>query len=503
MNSSVSHLRMNGVLLALLVTVIVWNFAAAELRASKFRQLQVRLVGPLPVGSSKPWRFDAVELQGSVEGPIEWPDNGIVRFTLLATEASESPRYIVKLSALRWHGGARLQTGDTVHLQGRRMCPLMPEVERHLVRRGALCYLLGQTVQRTALGTQSPSSALRLAASIQDRVGESDSLAVLLAVTLGSRNLLGPLMLALFQATGTSHLLVISGFHVGLLYGVVFFSVRTLWVRSPTLVCLFPAALPAAWLSLLAAGGYTYLSGGALPAMRALVILAIFAFGVLLGKTTSSGRNLLIALLGVQLIWPMSIFEAGCQLTFSALFGLWAVSPLLTTDSNRGFWTGDRPTLFARAADALRRTVIASTGAWLGTTPVALWWFGTIVPLAPLFNLLVLIPFCAVYVAGGAIGVLLYSAFGWDWWVRLTVDTGRYLLDVLWQVREFAESLGLGMREVDEKLRVHSTIGCGVVSLLLLALPRTFCRPGGGDEWEKEDRAEAIVGTRAVHAEHA
>ena len=119
-----------------------------------------------------------------------------------------------------------------------------------------------------------------------------------------------------FERTGSFHLFVVSGMHVALLAGLVFWMARRLRLRE-WLATLLTIALTA---------GYALLTGFGVPVQRALWMVAIF----LVARLLSRDRNVLNALgaaaLGV-LVWsPGSLFEASFQMTFLAIVAIGGIA---------------------------------------------------------------------------------------------------------------------------------------------------------------------------------
>ena len=137
-----------------------------------------------------------------------------------------------------------------------------------------------------------------------------------------------------FERTGSFHLFVVSGMHVGLLAGLVFWLARRLKLREWL----------ATSLTIALTFGYALLTGFGAPVQRALFMTAVF----LLARLLSRDRNVLNALgaaaLGV-LVWsPSALFEASFQMTFLAIIAIGGIAIPL----------GERSFLpYARAADDL------------------------------------------------------------------------------------------------------------------------------------------------------
>jgi competence protein ComEC len=161
-----------------------------------------------------------------------------------------------------------------------------------------------------------------------------DDAGMLNAMLFGDRAGLNKTQRVGFERTGSFHLFVVSGMHVGLLAGLVFWLARRLKLRD------WLATL----LTIVFAFGYALLTGFGAPVQRALFMTVIF----LLARLLSRDRNVLNALgaaaLGV-LVWsPAALFEASFQMTFLAIVAIGGIAVPL----------GERSFLpYARAAERL------------------------------------------------------------------------------------------------------------------------------------------------------
>jgi competence protein ComEC len=161
-----------------------------------------------------------------------------------------------------------------------------------------------------------------------------DDAGMLNAMLFGDRAGLNKTQRVGFERTGSFHLFVVSGMHVGLLAGLVFWLARRLKLRDSL----------ATVLTIVFTFGYALLTGFGAPVQRALFMTIVF----LLARLLSRDRNVLNALgaaaLGV-LVWsPAALFEASFQMTFLAIVAIGGIAMPL----------GERSFLpYARAAEHL------------------------------------------------------------------------------------------------------------------------------------------------------
>ncbi|MGB5717017.1 MAG: ComEC/Rec2 family competence protein, partial [Gammaproteobacteria bacterium] len=108
----------------------------------------------------------------------------------------------------------------------------------------------------------------------------SPSLAIIRALTIGDRSALSTSQWEVLRATGTSHLVAISGLHVSLVAGLVFWLTRIVWVRCGYLVERYPASKVAAVAAVLAALLYALLAGFGIPVRRALIMVSVLMLSI-------------------------------------------------------------------------------------------------------------------------------------------------------------------------------------------------------------------------------
>lgn len=394
--------------------------------------------------------------------------------------------------------------------------PGAPDPARAAARGGARTWLRTDTWR--VLG---PAPPVQQAAA--DRTG------FLTALAVGDRSGVSDAHLDVLRRTGTAHVLAISGFHVGLVFGAVALTARG-GLRA--LAVLRPRGVPIGlcWvLGLVAAGAYAVGAGAPVSAQRAALLLAGLSVARATGRVGRPLPLLGAAAVGILARDPAAVATASFQLSFGALVGLVRVGPVLLR------WIP--PDLPRPVAWALKGAC-ASIAATAGTLPAAAWWFQLVAPISPVANLVALpvvawaIAPCAVVatwgppalaaLAGaagsGAVELLLRclgALPGAPWVVAAGPAGALVLLAVLaWPGRPDRVALALiaalGVREVGVETRVtFLDVGQGDAALVEHADGRTWLVDGGppGERvlcWlrrRKIRRLDAIVATHG-QADH-
>jgi competence protein ComEC len=119
--------------------------------------------------------------------------------------------------------------------------------------------------------------------------------------------------------TGTTHLVSISGLHIGFIAGVAFFLMRWLWSRAGSAPLRWPAPKAAAVAALVAATIYAALAGFSVPTQRSLVMVAVVMGMILLQRRMQPGRVFALALIAVLLLDPLAVLQPGFWLSFGAV----------------------------------------------------------------------------------------------------------------------------------------------------------------------------------------
>ena len=142
---------------------------------------------------------------------------------------------------------------------------------------------------------------------------------VLKALSVGDQSAIPGAQWQLYQRTGITHLISISGSHVTTLSGLMFALCYWLWRRSARLTLWLSARRAAALAGALTALGYVVLAGFGVPAQRTLYMLWVVAIALWSGRSMAPTRILTWALLVVVLIDPWSVLSAGFWLSFGAV----------------------------------------------------------------------------------------------------------------------------------------------------------------------------------------
>ena len=375
-----------------------------------------------------------VSLAGFVETRDirERTDRFVLRVTRLEAPRSSPTIERVRLSVRK---GTAPDVGGFVELKARLQPPLAPlrpgsyDFARDMFFQGigASGFVTGsiKTVEPPVPGGLS----LRYAAvmqSLRDAIDArirtvlgGDKRAIATALLTGRRDAITtPVNDAMF-ISGLGHVLSISGYHMAVVAGVVFFTVRALLALFPALVTGFPIKKWAAAAALAAALFYLLLSGAEVATQRSFFMTAVVLIAVMVDRRAVTFRTLAVAAMIVLVLAPEALVHPSFQMSFAATLGLVALvqigmprlfaSPDHSTTAKVALWGGRE----------LMVLTLASLVAGLATTPYAAFHFHRVTPYGVLANLAAMPVVSAVVMPAGMLG-LLAMPFGLDgffWWL--------------------------------------------------------------------------------------
>jgi ComEC/Rec2-related protein len=443
--------------------------AAAFAAIGNFQQREQR------VQTRKKRPPEPAQLLLRVAGEPQRPFEGAVRFEAVIEQGLlAGVRVLVQGSDVPWSALSSVRVGTSLRcrlkveflpdIRGRIVNPFSYQaflLRRGIAGRGRILDVSGVYGNRQ----RSPAQD-RFVRHLVDEFGPSPELAVGLAGATGRADLLDEQTKTTFRNAGLSHLLVVSGYQVGLLFLFCCALFSKLLSRCELLLISCPVQVSAAVSGCLLAALYTYSIGGMMSAVRALFALGIIGTGRAMARRAHTLRSLMIVFDLTLLCWPGAEFEVGFQLIFAALLGL-----ILAARAGRvlRIYFAEQP--WKRR---LAELCSASLGPALCTTPVILIWFQMLVPLSVVFNILFTAVFSIVFTgfSGCALICCYLQLPGAHWLMRGSLEVGRFCLWLLASLEGWAESSIFCAREVDLLWSVvWAAVLCGLAVAAWILLP--------------------------------
>lgn len=210
--------------------------------------------------------------------------------------------------------------------------------------------------------------------------------AVLSGIILGERQNIPQDIRQSFIQTGTSHIIAISGFNVGIVAFMVLIMLKALGIkRRPRYLLTIPILI----IHMLAVGG-------ASSVVRATIMAMVVLAGYLLEREAHIINALSLSALLILGYNPMQIFDVGFQLSFVSVLGIVVFSPKIAKVAEKVFLK-QKLTHFHRV---MLSGFSVSLSAWLVTFGFVAYYFRIISPITILANLII-VPFTSLIIIFG------------------------------------------------------------------------------------------------------
>jgi competence protein ComEC len=151
---------------------------------------------------------------------------------------------------------------------------------------------------------------------LSENLSDYSFLGVINALVIGDRSLINKDHWALFKATNTTHLSIISGLHIGLISGFIFLLSSWLWRRCSPCMARLPATILGAYFGLFSALIYALIAGFSIPTQRAFIMAGVIFLSLILRRRHNIWQLYAVALMLVLIINPLSVFSVGFWLSF-------------------------------------------------------------------------------------------------------------------------------------------------------------------------------------------
>jgi len=334
-------------------------------------------------------------VQGGVRLAVRWPANQAPNATSPSFQCGERIRVVARpLLPETYHDPGAWSREEFLLDQGITATASVPveRVERIGQAKGLFLACRIAALQHTSSGRllALPAAMRKLPAPL--RLSQDDAI-MLAAMVTGDRTYLTHSLRAGFERTGSFHMLVVSGFHLAIVAGCLFWMARRL--RLPR--------VPATLLTIAASFGYALFTGFATPVQRSLWMVTLYLLARLVYRERSPLNTIGFAALCLLAPSPRSLFESSLQMTLLAVVSIGGVALPLLQGTIHPYLTATRD---------LRLTAID----------------GKLAPHLAQFRVVLRMFAAAVESAGNG---RLASRFGWrilPWTVRWSLRIGELLV---------------------------------------------------------------------------
>ena len=199
----------------------------------------------------------------------------------------------------------------------------------------------------------------RLLSRLRPHLTDSDAYAVIAAMTLGDKSALTSDVKDVYSVTGASHVLALSGLHLGIIYSLLSLFVYSRRWQMASQVLL-----------ILSIWAFVFLVGMTTSVVRSAVMLSVYALMSLGKRDRMSVNTLAFTAIVMLMVSPMSLFDVGFQMSYLAVLSILLVLPLMEGLVSRAYLMDHR---FLKWGYGL---IGVSLAAQIGVAPLIAYYFG-------------------------------------------------------------------------------------------------------------------------------
>ncbi|MBV6632591.1 MAG: ComEC/Rec2 family competence protein [Alphaproteobacteria bacterium] len=418
--------------------IVIAGFSVIQLRTHSVAAPMLQLIGPEEVGPVTV-RAELISAE---------PRDGRHRLVLEITEFQGSARDLAELEGIKririsMPGSYTVpEVGSGLEIRAILRAPPGPSYPGgYAFRRdlffqqiGAVGFAIGDPTilveAPSGLGWHEQVASLRFSITTEIfDVLPGETGAVAAALVTGQRGGIGEETLQNIRDAGISHLLAISGLHLGVVAAWLFFCIRAPLAAIPPIVLRLPLKKISTLAALLGAGVYLVIAGMPTPTIRAFLMVAMGIGAIWLDRDPFSLRLVGLAAIIIILLRPELVMGPSFQMSFAAVVGLIATYQAL---KRRGLFspTGADRRLRTRVSRFLLGLMLTTIIASAATAPFAIWHFQHAATFGLIGNL-VGVPLASMWIIPLGLVSLIAMPFGVADWPLLAMGSGIDLMLVM------------------------------------------------------------------------
>lgn len=258
-----------------------------------------------------------------------------------------------------------------------------------------------------ALGLRLTTLRDRLTARVIAGIpGDAGVLAA--ALMTGDRAAISDPVNMAMKNSGLAHLISISGLHMGMVAGILFFSLRAVLALIEPVALRYPIKKWSAAFAMIGLFLYLLISGSSIPTQRSFFMTGLVLAAVMLDRTAISMRTIMLAASVILLMAPESLHSASFQMSFAAVIALVALYERFSTQLS---YSMGEDGWFWRSAKYMFAMLATSFTAGLATAPFAAFHFNRFTVYGLLANMLA-VPLTGAVIMPSAIAAFILMPFG-------------------------------------------------------------------------------------------
>ena len=209
---------------------------------------------------------------------------------------------------------------------------------------------------------------------------------ILRALILGEKGGIPEEITDKFNRAGVSHILAISGLHVGIIAFISLIIIRTIMKSSGYLLLKFNIFKVSALFAVIPIISYAFIAGLRISTIRATIMILCFLIALLAGRGRDLLNILAFAAFAILIISPASLFDVSFQLSFMAVASIILITPTLSGIIPKAKEHG----IFRKGITSIILFTMVSLSAMIGTYPLIALYFNRVSTIALLSNLFII-----------------------------------------------------------------------------------------------------------------
>ncbi len=274
---------------------------------------------------------------------------------------------------------------------------------------------------------------------------------VLQALILGEKEGIPEDIIENFNRTGVSHILAISGLHVGIIACISLFIATALMKSSEYLLLRLNIFKASALLAVMPVIGYAFIAGLRISTVRAAIMILCYLVALLAGRGRDLLNILAFAAFLILVFSPPSLFDVSFQLSFTAVAAIILIAPAL----NSLIPQAAEESAVRRGINSVALFVVVSFAAVVGTAPLIAFYFNRISTLSLISNLFV-IPVIGFAVL--PLGMLLILAAPFAPAASFLATIASFFIGIVLSIIEFLSSFPLASLPVTTPTLLEITV---------------------------------------------
>jgi competence protein ComEC len=266
------------------------------------------------------------------------------------------------------------------------------------------------------------------------------------AMTIGNQNSIPAEVRDNFNKTGTSHILSISGLHIGMVAATTFFIILLILKSSEYLMLRFNIIKLASAASFLMVIIYALIAGMGVTVIRSALMALVFLCALFLGRQKDIFNTLALTAFIILVISPESLFDISFQLSFASVLAIIYIVPRFSNFSFPSFT--DIPLWWQKIIQHIFLSILVCIAATLGTIPLIVFYFNRVSAITIIANLIavpllgtIALVFCMAFILCAFFSPLIAGFFIKisSFLVQISVYVIDYLASLSWSSFTFTK----------------------------------------------------------------